>query len=167
MAEGKTFEIINLKTLPQIGKSGGEGNKQGLKSKGQQWLLRERERERELLGSRLGREGHYSDGENVGVSTWVPWARYFFAVWGCPVYYRIFSSIPGPSLLLHQMGQQNWLQTLPSVSQGSESPLVENHWCGTLRPFQQAAVWIFVYQMWPNSPLLCVGLSLPQKMLKS
>ena len=60
---------------------------------------RERKRERVLLGSRLGREGHYSDGESVGVSTWVPWVRYFFAVWGCPVYYRIFSSIPGPSPL--------------------------------------------------------------------
>ena len=59
MAEGKTFEIINLKTLPQIGKSGGEGNKQDLKSKGQQWLLREREREREkeresALGEQVG-----------------------------------------------------------------------------------------------------------------
>ena len=47
-----------------MGKTGGEGDKQELKLKGQQWLLRERERQ--VLGSKLGRVGYSSDGESRG-----------------------------------------------------------------------------------------------------
>lgn len=86
MAKGGTLELINLKTLPWIGKSKGEGSKWDSKSKRPWWLLwergeREREWERASFGSQLGIEGHFSEEESVGgrqcfvtvaqgVSTW-------------------------------------------------------------------------------------------------
>lgn len=112
---GETFEIINFKTLPQMGKSGGEANKQDLKLKGQQWLLREREGQ--VLGSRLDRVGHSSDGESrgdrcsfdpiaQGVSAWAPGDAYFSVV-----HSSRFGSIPGPSPLDASSTFQNFCST--------------------------------------------------------
>ena len=52
------------------------------------------------------------------LTTMTFWARKFFAGGDCPVYFRMFSSNGGFSLLLPTPQLQNCLQTLPGVPGG-------------------------------------------------
>lgn len=65
VAEGETFEIINLNTLFRIGKSEGDRSTLDLKSKGEQWGRVGEKKGHRPFWSRVGRKRHSSDEECV------------------------------------------------------------------------------------------------------